>query len=136
MQGFGEIVPGDADSSRLTFHLPTSINISQFQSNETFLLKIANSLFEAAQSGCVTVLVALAFIPSTTRYWCGFSSTCSASTGRSVWRSSISKDAHDLSRSVTPCQLHLALTLTYSKNPSWIHCIFTFLKCLLPHSAM
>ena len=46
------------------------------------------------------------------------------------------KDAHDLSRSVTPCQLHLALTLAYSMNPSWIHCIFTFLKCLLPHSAI
>ena len=61
MQGFGEIVPGNADSSRLTFHLPTSISISQFQSNETFLLKIASSLFEAAESGCVTVLVALAF---------------------------------------------------------------------------
>ena len=56
--------------------------------------------------------------PSTTRYLlCRDSSTRSASRNRpSVGRSLILKDAHALSRSVTPCLLHSALTPAYHND--------------------
>ena len=57
----------------------------QLHSILTPLLKIVSDMLEAAESGCVIVLVATCWqpsTPSTTRYLSGVSSTCSASKNR------------------------------------------------------
>ena len=100
----------------------------QFYSTARVLLMIPSDLCEAAESSCVTVLVAIdlsAAFDNIDHQVLVRRLEHALRDRPSVGRSLISRDAHALSRSVTPLQLFSTLTLAYHKDLSWANSLFS-----------